>query len=43
MYPPFRVDVGGQFARAVKGLDLRSNAGHCAWVRTPQLTRKDFF
>ena len=27
----------GQFARVVKGLDLRSNAGNCAWVRTPQL------
>jgi hypothetical protein len=26
-----------QFARVVKGLDLRSNAGNCAWVRTPQL------
>ena len=22
----------------VKGVDLRSTAGHCAWVRTPQLT-----
>lgn len=27
-----------QFARVVKGVDLRSTAGHCAWVRTPQLT-----
>ena len=27
-----------QFARAVKGVDLRSTAGYCAWVRTPQLT-----
>ena len=39
----FRAKVEGQFARAVKGLDLRSNAGHCAWVRTPQLTRKIWF
>ena len=23
----------------VKGLDLRSNAGNCAWVRTPQLAQ----
>jgi hypothetical protein len=22
----------------VKGVDLRSTAGNCAWVRTPQLT-----
>ena len=28
----------GQFARVVKGVDLRSTAGNCAWVRTPQLT-----
>ena len=28
----------GQFARAAKGVDLRSTAGNCAWVRTPQLT-----
>ena len=27
-----------QFAREVKGVDLRSTAGNCAWVRTPQLT-----
>ena len=27
-----------QFARVVKGVDLRSTAGNCAWVRTPQLT-----
>ena len=27
-----------QFARVVKGVDLRSTAAHCAWVRTPQLT-----
>jgi len=24
-----------QFARVVKGVDLRSTAGNCAWVRTP--------
>ena len=29
--------TGGQFARVVKGVDLRSTAGNCAWVRTPQL------
>ena len=28
----------GQFARVVKGVDLRSAAGNCAWARTPQLT-----
>ena len=28
----------GQFARVVKGVDLRSIAGNCAWARTPQLT-----
>ena len=27
-----------KFARVVKGVDLRSTAGNCAWVRTPQLT-----
>ena len=27
-----------QFARVVKGVDLRSTAGNCAWARTPQLT-----
>ena len=27
-----------QFARVVKGVDLRSTAGICAWVQTPQLT-----
>ena len=27
-----------QFARVVKGVDLRSTTGNCAWVRTPQLT-----
>ena len=26
-----------QFAREVKGVDLRSTAGNCAWARTPQL------
>jgi hypothetical protein len=29
---------GSQFARVVKGVDLRSTARKCAWVRTPQLT-----
>ena len=29
---------GSQFARVVKGVDLRSTAGNCAWARTPQLT-----
>ena len=28
----------GQFARVVKGVDLRSTAGNCAWAQTPQLT-----
>ena len=28
-----------QFARVVTRLDLRSNAGSCAWVRTPQLAQ----
>ena len=28
-----------QFARVVKGVDLRSTGGNSAWVRTPQLTR----
>ena len=28
-----------QFARVAKGVDLRSTAGNCAWVRTPQLTK----
>ena len=27
----------------VKGVDLRSTAGHCAWVRTPQLTFLSIF
>ena len=27
-----------QFARVVKGVDLRSTAGNRAWARTPQLT-----
>lgn len=26
-----------QFARVVKGVDLRSTAGACTWVRIPQL------
>ena len=30
--------ICSQFARVVKGVDLRSTAGNCAWVRTPQLT-----
>jgi hypothetical protein len=30
-----------QFAREVKGVDLRSTAGNCAWVRTPQLAISD--
>ena len=25
-----------QFARVVKGVDLRSTAGKCAWVQIPQ-------
>ena len=29
-----------QFARVVKGVDLRSTARKCAWVRTPQLTER---
>ena len=28
----------GQFARVVKGVDLRSTGFKSAWVRTPQLT-----
>ena len=28
----------GQFARMVKGVDLRSTGGNSAWVRAPQLT-----
>ena len=31
-----------QFAREVKGVDLRSTAGNCAWVRTPQLAFPNF-
>ena len=27
-----------QFARVVKGVDLRSTGGNSAWVRAPQLT-----
>ena len=34
---------GGQFARVVKGVDLRSTAGNCAWVRTPQLASLSVF
>ena len=30
--------ISSQFARVVKGVDLRSTAGNCAWARTPQLT-----
>ena len=30
--------ASSQFARVAKGVDLRSTAGNCAWVRTPQLT-----
>ena len=30
-------NVSCQFARVVKGVDLRSTAGNCAWARTPQL------
>ena len=33
-------NIDRQFARVVKGVDLRSTAGNCAWVRTPQLTFK---
>ena len=38
-----RLDLGNimfssQFARVVKGADLRSSAGNCAWAQTPQLT-----
>ena len=32
------IHASSQFARVVKGVDLRSTAGNCAWVRTPQLT-----
>ena len=32
------LNVMCQFARVVKGVDLRSTAGNCAWARTPQLT-----
>ena len=34
------IHASSQFARVVKGVDLRSTAGNCAWVRTPQLTFK---
>ena len=32
------LNVMCRFARVVKGVDLRSTAGNCAWARTPQLT-----
>ena len=35
--------VRRQFARVVKGVDLRSTARTCAWVRTPQLTKLMYF
>ena len=35
---PDAAGLHGQFARVAKGVDLRSSAGNCAWVRTPQLT-----
>ena len=35
-----RSSITCQFARVVKGVDLRCTAGNCAWVRTPQLTFK---
>ena len=34
--------ISSQFARVVKGVDLRSTARKCAWVRTPQLTQEFF-
>ena len=34
---PLATLAGSKFARVVKGVDLRSTAGNCAWVRTPQL------
>ena len=34
----FARSVKSQFARVVKGVDLRSTEGNFAWVRTPQLT-----
>lgn len=37
-YAFFRDGDIRQFARVVKGVDLRSTAGNCARVRTPQLT-----
>ena len=30
--------IESQFARVVKGVDLRSTGGNSAWVRAPQLT-----
>ena len=35
----FARSAESQFARVVKGVDLRSTEGNFAWVRTPQLTR----
>ena len=32
------VSASGQFARVVRGVDLRSTTGNCAWARSPQLT-----
>ena len=37
------IHIHGQFARVVKGVDLRSTAGNCTWVRTPQLTLPNHF
>ena len=34
----FQADTRCKFARVVKGVDLRSTAGNCAWARAPQLT-----
>ena len=36
----FARSAKSQFARVVKGVDLRSTEGNFAWVRTPQLTRR---
>ena len=40
MHGERRASITCQSARVVKGVDLRSTAGNCAWVRTPQLTFK---
>jgi hypothetical protein len=44
-FPPYLRDKprpvpmgSSQFARVAQGVELRSTAGHCAWVRAPQLT-----